>query len=79
MEPKSYVPTPLELSRKTNFSLIIYGHSSRNSENLAKIGPGDFDKISTEVVVQIAVLSVREGLVVEVVSALMRGNWQDFN
>jgi len=79
VEPKSYVPTPLERSRKTNFSLIVYGHSSSNSENLAKIGPGDFDKISTEVVVQIAVLSVREGLVVQVVSALLRGNWQDFN
>ena len=25
--------------QKTNFRLIIYGHSSTNHENLAKIGP----------------------------------------
>ena len=28
--------------RKTNFSMIIYSHSSTNPENLAKIVPGDF-------------------------------------
>jgi len=31
--------------RKVNFRLIIYSHSSTNTENLAKIGPLDFDMI----------------------------------
>jgi len=31
--------TSFEGSKKTNFRLIIYSHSSTNPENLAKIGP----------------------------------------
>ena len=31
--------------RKTNFRLIIYSHSSINPENLAKVGPVDFEII----------------------------------
>jgi len=30
---------------KTNFRLIIYSHSSINPENLAKVGPVDFEII----------------------------------
>jgi len=32
----------LEKSKKNNFSLIVYKHSSTNPENLAKIGSVDF-------------------------------------
>jgi len=31
--------------RKTNFGLIIYSHNPNNPENLAKIGPVDFEII----------------------------------
>jgi len=33
------------VDRKTNFRLIIHTHSSINPENLAKIGPADFEII----------------------------------
>jgi len=36
------VATSFGGSKKTNFRLIIYSHSSTNPENLAKIGPADF-------------------------------------
>ena len=35
----------LEGQKKTNLRLIIYGHSSANPENLAKIGLIDFEII----------------------------------
>jgi len=35
----------LEGQKKTNLRLIVYGHSSANPENLAKIGLIDFEII----------------------------------
>jgi len=38
--------------RKTNFTLIIYSHSSTNPENLAEVGPVNFQIIGLMGIVQ---------------------------
>jgi len=44
---KNWLPwqRPLVDRKTTNFRLIIHTHSSINPENLAKIGPADFEII----------------------------------
>jgi len=40
------------MDRKTNFRLVIDSHSSTNRENLAKIGPVDYEIIGVAEIIK---------------------------